>query len=176
MAVTGPVLNGSTEKLIDWANFLHTFGSYFPPVKRGQRDRCPPAANLAFRRSAIGDGPVAPGWLELELGPRLFYEGRVYLHEGITVTHVQSHGFWATLRSHFDNGRSTTGLSPQRLSARQVPWNLYEESVRAMGGDPRQTPALRTARPLMFVLSCCHAVGEIVGILAGPGGSPARLR
>jgi len=176
MAVTGPVLNGSTEALIDWANFLHTFGSYFPPVNSRQRDRCPPAANLAFRRSVIGDGPIAPGWLELELGPRLFYDGKVYLHEGITVTHVQSHGFWRTLAMHFDNGRSTTGLSPQRLSARQVPWNLYSESVRSMGGDSRQTPALRAARPLMLVLSCCHALGEVVGILAGPGKSPARLR
>jgi hypothetical protein len=178
MAVTGPVLNGSPEKLIDWANFLHTFGCYFPPVKQSQRDRCPPAANVAFRRSAIGDGAIAPGWLELELGPKLFFEGRVHLHDAITVTHVQSHGFWPTLLAHFDNGRSTTGLSPTRVAARQVhtPWNLYEHSVRSIGGDPRTTPELRTARPLMFLLSCCHSAGELAGIVAGPGRSPARLR
>jgi hypothetical protein len=30
--------------------------------------------------------------------------------------------------------------------------------------------------PLMFLLSCCHAAGEVVGIVAGPGRSPAKLR
>ena len=176
MAVTGPVLNGSIEKLIDWANFLHSFGAYLPPVNPSQRDRCPPAANVAFRRSVIGAGPVKPGWIELELGPKLFYEGLFHVHQGLTVTHVQSHGFWLTLRAHFDNGRSTTGLSPKRLSARQVPWHLYDEAIRSMGGDARVTPEIRTARPLMLLLSCCHAAGEVAGILAGPGRSPARLR
>ena len=177
MAVTGPVLNGSTSKMIDWANFLHTFGSFFPPVNRSQTDRCPPAANVAYRRSVLGDGPVAPGWMELELGPRLFHEGLFYVHDAIAVTHVQSHGFWNTLLAHFDNGRSTTGLNPGvPLSTRQLPWNQYRGAIRAMGGDQRTTPALRHARPLMLLLSCCHAAGEIVGILAGPGGSPARLR
>ena len=177
MAVTGPVLNGSTDKLIDWANFLHTFGSYFPPLNRSQTDRCPPAANVAFRRAVLGDGRIAPGWIELELGPRLFHQGLFYVHDEIAVTHVQSHGFWNTLLSHFDNGRSTTGLNPGvPLSARQLPWTQYRGAVRTMGGDPTATPAIRDARPLMFLLSCCHAAGEIVGILAGPGGSPARLR
>ena len=47
LAATGPVLNGATDRLIDWANFLHTFGAFFPPVNGAQRDRCPPAANVA---------------------------------------------------------------------------------------------------------------------------------
>jgi len=177
MAVTGPVLNGSTEKLIDWANFLHTFGSYFPPVNRSQTDRCPPAANVSYRRTALDDGPLAPGWIELELAPRLFHQGLFYVHDKAAVTHVQSHGFWHTLLSHFDNGRSTTGLkSGVSLSSRQLPWTQYEGAMRSLGGDPRVTPALRDARPLMLLLSCCHAVGEVVGILTGPGDSPARLR
>lgn len=177
MAVTGPVLNGSTEKLIDWANFLHTFGSYFPPVNHDQRDRCPPAANVAYRRSALGAGPIAPGWMELELAPRLFHDGLFYVHDKIAVTHVQSHGFWNTLLAHFDNGRSTTGLHPGvPISSRQLPWTQYQGAIRSLGGDSRATPALRAARPLMLLLSCCHAAGEVVGIIAGPGDSPARLR
>jgi len=176
MAVTGPVLNGSTERLIDWANFLHTFGSYFPPINRAQRDRCPPAANVAYRRSAIGTGPIAPGWMELELSPKLFHGGVFHVEDAITVTHVQSHGVWGTLKAHFDNGRSTTGLHRQPLTRRQVPWNLYRGTMRSMGGDERLTPALRASKPLVFLLSCCHSVGEVVGILAGPGTSPTRLR
>jgi hypothetical protein len=176
MGVTGPVLNGSTESLIDQANFLHTFGSCVPPVNRTQRDRCPPPANVAFRRSVIGSGPIPAGHIELEVSPRLFRDGLFYVHDGITVTHVQAHGFWLTLRAHFDNGRSTTGLGRVPLTRRQLPWNLFRASLRAMSPEARVTPAVRASLPLMFLLSCCHAAGEVAGIVAGPGRSPARLR
>lgn len=174
--VSGPVLNGSTDKLMDWANFLHTFGPFYPPVNHEQDDRCPPIANIAFRRSAIGSGPIRAGWLELELNPRLFFEGRVYVSDDLTVTHVQSHGFWLTLRSHFDNGRSTTGLRSQPSRRGPGPWTLFRTGLGAMGGIKKLTPAARASLPLMFVLSCCHAAGEAVGALAGPGRSPSRLR
>jgi hypothetical protein len=176
MGVTGPVLNGSTDSLVDWANFLHTFGSYFPPVNQTQRDRCPPSANVAYRRSVIGAGPIAPGWMELELNPRLFFDRLFHVHDGITVTHVQSHGFWGTVRSHFHNGRTTTGLHRESFSRRQLPWNQFRGAMRSMGGDERLRPALRASMPLLFLMSCCHAAGEVVGILAGPGQSPAKLR
>jgi len=179
MGVTGPVLNGSTGHLIDWANFLHTFGSCFPPLDKAQRDRCPPAANVAYRRSVLGSdpiSPIAPGWIELDLNGRLFRDRRFHVHDGITVTHVQSHGFWGTLRAHFDNGRSTTGLHPVPARRPQLPWNLYRGALRSMSSEARSMPAVRASRPLIFLLSCCHAAGEVTGILAGPGGSPARLR
>jgi hypothetical protein len=175
-AVTGPVLNGSTDLMIDWANFLHTFGSCFPPVNATQRFRCPPSANVAFRRSAIGDGPIPAGRIELEISPRLFGQGRFHVHDEMTVTHVQSHGFWRTLRAHFDNGRSTTGLHPVPLTRRQLPWNLLRNTLRAMSPGVRASARVRATLPLMLVLSCCHAAGEVTGILAGPGRSPARLR
>lgn len=175
-AVTGPVLNGSTDRLIDWANFLHTFGSCFPPVNTTQRLRVPPSANVAFRRSAIGDGPLPAGRIELEISPRLFRDGLFCVHDGMTVTHVQSHGFLLTLRAHFDNGRSTTGLHRVPLGARQLPWRLARDTLRSMSPQVRSLPQVRASLPLVFVLSCCHAAGEVTGILAGPGRSPSRLR
>src|SRR5215831_14484835 len=176
MGVTGPVLNGSTDHRIDQANFLHTFASSIPPVNQTQYSRCPPPANVAFRRSAIGPGPIPAGHIELELSPQLFGQGLFHVHEGITVTHVQSHGFWLTLRAHFDNGRSTTGLHPVSFTRRQLPWNLLRGSLRAMSPEARATRTVRSSLPLMFLLSCCHAAGEVAGIVAGPGRSPARLR
>ena len=175
-SVTGPVLNGSTGSLIDWANFLHTFGAFYPPVNRHQGYLCPPVANFAFRRSVLGPGPIATGWLELELNPRLFLEGRCHVSDGLTATHVQSHGFWGTLRAHYDNGRSTTGLRARADERGRGPWKLFRQGLDAMGGTRKLTPAARASLPLMFVLSCCHAAGEAVGVRAGPGESPARLR
>ena len=174
--VTGPVLNGSTGTLMDWANFLHTFGPFYPPVNRQQGERCPPIANIAFRRSAIGPVPIRTGWLELELNPRLFREGRVAVSDDLTVTHVQSHGFWLTMLAHFDNGRSTTGLRPKPAEHGPGPLTLFWRGLGAIGGIKKLSPAARASLPLMFVLSCCHAAGEAVGVLAGPGRSPSRLR
>ena len=114
--------------------------------------------------------------MELELNPGLYRRGLYFIHDGMTVTHVQSNGFWKTLRSHFDNGRSTTGLHPIPLSRRQLPWRLFRETVEIIGGDERLQPIVRASTPFIFLLSCCHALGEVVGIMAGPGRSPARLR
>jgi hypothetical protein len=176
LALTGPVLNGSRDRLIDWANYLHTFGGLVPPCDLKGRGRCPPNANVAYRRSAIPPGPLPPGWLELELNPRLYGQGRFAFHEPMGVTHVQSHGYWGTLRAHFDNGRSTGGLGPARLSRRLLPWNIHRGTLRALGGRRRHDPVIRRSLPLLFLLSCCHALGESAGILWGPGRSPARLR
>ena len=176
LAATGPVLNGATDRLIDWANFLHTFGAFSPPVNGAQRDRCPPAANVAYRRSAIGPGPIAPGWMELELSPRLFFDGRFCVSEGMTVTHVQSHGFIGTLAAHFHNGRSTTGLHRVPLTRRQLPWMQFRAALSSMSREARSAPAARASLPLMLLLSCCHAAGEVTGIVAGAGRSPAKLR
>ena len=145
MAVTGPVLNGSTDHRIDRANYLHNFASCVPPVNRAQRDRCPPPANVAFRRCAIGPGPIPAGRIELEISPRLFREGLFQVHDGITVTHVQSHGFWLTLRAHFDNGRSTTGLNRVPLTRRQLPWHVLRGALRSMSAEARGTPVFQPA-------------------------------
>jgi len=114
--------------------------------------------------------------MELEISPRLFRDELFFVHEGITVTHVQSHGFWGTLGAHFHNGRSTTGLSRVPLSSRQLLWNLLRGSLRSMSAETRRSATVRASLPLMFLLSCCHAACEVAGIVAGPGRSPAKLR
>jgi hypothetical protein len=175
-AVAGGVLNGSTESRTDWANFLHTFGAFVPPVDPAQRSRSPVNANIAYRRSLIEGAPPEPGWMELTLNGRLFRERRFHFDDRIVVTHVQSHGFLGTLRSHFDNGRATSGLQPLRLSRRQLPWRLFRNTLNTMKGKPGLASPLRSCTPMLLALSCCHSAGEIAGILFGPGKSPARLR
>ena len=176
-ALAGPVLNGSTEHLIDWANYFHTFGASLPPYDQpGRWYRTPPAANLAFRRRVLPAGLLEPGWLELELAPRLCRERRIAMHEAMQVHHVQSHGFWGTLRNHFDNGRASTGLRKGRLTRDLLPWNLFRTQRRGMSSEPALQPILRQALPLVFLLSCAHSLGGILGAFTGPGKSPNRLR
>jgi hypothetical protein len=75
LAVAGAVTNGSTTSRADWANFLHTFGAFTPPLDPTQRDRCPVNANISYKRAAFPPGPLAPGYMELQLNGRLFREG-----------------------------------------------------------------------------------------------------
>jgi len=176
-AVAGEVLNGSPEHLMDWANYLHSFGSSLPPYDDPERwYRTPPAANVAFRRSVLPNQAPEPGWLELELSPRLFQEKRFGMHGGMRVTHVQSYGFWLMLRMHFDNGRSTTGLRHAHFSRDRLPWSLYRSTVRGFSKATEYRRVIRQSLPLVFLLSCAHSLGALAGAVAGPGGSPARLR
>ena len=95
----------------------------------------------------------------------------------IRVAHVQSHGFLGTFAAHFHNGRATTGLNPRiRLSRRQLPWRLYGLTLQTLRNKPELEPVIRSCKPMIAALSTCHAVGEVVGILFGPGKSAERLR
>jgi hypothetical protein len=114
--------------------------------------------------------------MELVLNGRLFREGKFHFDERITVAHVQSHGFLGTLAAHFDNGRATTGLHRIPLSRRQLPWQVYRGTMRMLRNKPALEPAIRSCAPILALLSTCHALGETVGILLGPGRSAARLR
>ena len=51
-AVWGPILNGSREHWIDWANYLHTFGGFLP-LRSGAAGPLPPNANVAYRRDVF---------------------------------------------------------------------------------------------------------------------------
>lgn len=176
VAVAGAVTNGSTETRVDWANFLHTFGAFTPPLDPAQRERCPVNANISYKRTVFPSGPVEAGWMELDLNGRLFREGKFHFDDRIRVAHVQSHGLLGTLAAHFDNGRATTGLHRIPLSRRQLPWRVYRSTMRMLRNKPELEPTIRSCAPMLAVLSTCHALGETVGILLGPGKSAARLR
>lgn len=175
-AIMGGVTNGSPHSRMDWANFLHTFGAFVPPVNPHQRDRWPVNANLSYRRSVFPPGRLEPGWMELTLNGRLVRDGKVRYDDRILVAHVQSHGLVGTLRAHFDNGRATTGLKPIPLSRRQLPWRQFRNTMRTFEGKPDLQPVVRRCRPLIAALSTCHALGEVMGIAFGPGRSAERLR
>ena len=176
LAIAGAVTNGSTATRSDWANFLHTFGAFTPPLDPSQRERCPVNANISYKRAAFPEGPIAPGWMELDLNGRLFRERQFLFDERIRVAHVQSHGFFGTLVAHFDNGRATTGLNRIPLSRRQLPWRVYGSTMRTLRNKPELEPTIRYCKPIIAMLSTSHALGETLGILFGPGKSAARLR
>lgn len=181
--IGGPVSNGATRRLSDWANFLTTFSLFMPPLVQDRGDRVPPAANVSFKREVLPES-LEDGDLEMAIPARLRAEGRIVMVEGVEVAHVQSHGLFGTIAAHFHNGRSTAGLGAYRQdrhARRAYRWLLLRVAPR-MGTivlrdlRRRRTP-LRAwlSLPLTGLLIVAHTVGGLIGATWGPGGSPVRL-
>jgi hypothetical protein len=181
-AVGGAVLNGSQDELMDWSNFLCTFGPFVPPMTRTPQ-RGPTIANISFRRDALPTGPIRDGWIETKILAALSSAGRIRFDDRLQVTHVQSHGFWQTFAAHFHNGRSTTGMLGDTLadSIRKeliahclvIPHELVLTAVRPLYGN-RSIPWVRHL-PLMYGLGVAFAAGEFVGLMTRSAGRSPQL-
>jgi hypothetical protein len=142
-------------------------------------------SNVSFRRAALPAGGLAPGDLELHLGPDLLADGRMLVDDRVLVAHVQSHGFLNTFAMHFHNGRASTGLLTdgqpwperrRRLRAQlRRPFRLTRATHRALRAKPEAMAEARPSFPLIALLAGCYSAGAVVGLLRGPGTSPAKL-
>jgi hypothetical protein len=187
VGLSGAVANGATASAWDWANFLMTFAEHMPPLDGAAAKRAPSVANGSFKRAPIdATRPVTPGWVELELMPRLVGAGAVARDGGPLVTHDQSHGgVWANLVAHFHNGRASAGLRVERPGVGSVraewrrlatlPWRLTRELQTALAARPPLTGVAARGARLGPLLALAHAAGELVGLLSGPGSSAERL-
>jgi len=182
--IGGAVVNGSEDGLMDWSNFLCTFGPFIPPMGRPPKKRAPAVANLSIKRRALPPDPIRAGFIEIAIEGRLLSAGRIRFDDSILVTHIQSWGFWGTYAAHFHNGRSTTGLLADSLSpARRLrqmmicflmPFELMRTSVTPLLGKSG-VPWGRNL-PLMFGLALAFSAGEFVGLAGkGAGRSPHCL-
>lgn len=182
--IAGPVTNGSSHGLIDWANFLMTFADFLPSVVERPMYRTPPMSNASFHRRVLMDGPLPEGWLELVMAPTVFREGRMYYDADVIVSHVQPRRLVQALVIHFHNGRACAGLALPHLAARDwrarlarvpaLPWFLWSSVLRSLAGRSIPTRA-RLSLPAVFVLGTAHAAGEFVGLLRGEGQSAVKL-
>jgi hypothetical protein len=182
--VAGVVTNGAVESLMDWANFLCTFGPFVPPLNPSKIGRVPPAATISFHRAELPPGPLAPGFVELIWERQVWGERKIRYDQRIAVKHIQSYGFWRTPVVHFHNGRSTAGMFAKRSGIFKrllrmavcvaLPAEILRTAVRPLLGKPG-IPLLRSL-PLMVMLAISHSAGEFTGLLFGSAGnSPMNL-
>jgi hypothetical protein len=103
----------------------------------------------------------------------------------LVVSHNQTWGFWGTFAAHFHNGRSIAGFRLQHISRLErllriggcavLPAYLLAVAVGPVIRKRRLLKPALTSLPLTALVVTCHAVGEFVGYLRGPGNSPQRL-
>lgn len=182
--VAGCVTNGSSDSLVDWANFLMTFAEFLPPAPQRPLKRTPPMSNASFRRTVLEREEIPEGWLELVLVPTLVQERRLHFDEAITVGHVQPRILRDAWAAHFHNGRSSAGLvlphikwqdwCKRLVTVPVMPWILFVSVVRSLKGRdlPRQA---RRSLPFVWLLGAAHSCGELAGLCLGPGASARRL-
>lgn len=181
--VSGPVTNGSTRGLMDWANFLATFAEFLPPPRAPLR-RTPPSSNASFCRRVMIGRPLPEGWLEVVLAPTLVHENRVHYDAAITVSHVQPRRVGQAMAAHFHNGRACAGLALPHMARRDwwvrlasvplMPWILFGQTLKSIRGCALPARAYASL-PLVLLLCATHATGELTGLMLREGRSAQKL-
>jgi len=180
----GAVSNGSSECLEDLMNYWMTFATYAP----GQVTATHPCvAQIIVKVSAI-EAPQRPGELEnsvIEKWKQI--PGAIYIDPELTVSHVQSHGFWNTFAIHYHNGRVTGGFSNRRINDQDLSlwkslrWSWMDSQAhlrrayQAFRSGKKSSWSIVCYLLLILPLVAVHATGELVGYHKGPGKSALRL-
>jgi hypothetical protein len=186
-AIGGAVENGSTDSLIDWMNFLISNGPYMQPIARRKTRALTGQANVSFKRAILPSEAEEAGHVQMLFNRALRDRGlELIMDDRPVVWHIQSLGLAGTCALHFHNGRTIAGYRLPQLSAGGrllrlgscliLPGFLLARAMLTVIRKGRQRVRLALGLPFLVLLVSCHAVGEGVGYLRGPGSSPHRVR
>lgn len=185
-AVGGGIENGSTDALIDWANYFVAHSPMMPPIRDGEARMISAQAGMALKRRVVPRDIPPQGMIEMLFLGELRQRGETLIaNNQIVVHHIQSQGFWNTFAAHFHNGRSIGGFRKRTIKSWHTPFRLawcavlpgvlLLRAIVAVMGKGRFRRELVLSFPLVTALACCHAAGEFVGHWVGAGHSPEKL-
>ena len=185
-AIGGVVENGATKTLKDRVGFFIANGPFMRPIDVGPSRVISQQANVSYKRAALPVEDAPLGFMAHTFHQRLAGRGAVLrTDDRRLVTHVQELGLAGHASGHFHNGRSIAAfraaeMPPWRRPLRALacvalpPVMLYR-TVSTVLGKRRERATLAAGLPLMIGLLCCHAAGEFLGYVAGPGTSPEHV-
>lgn len=184
--VGGPVRNGATHRVRDWAAFLCEYSAFVEPAAGGVVDDLP-GMNVSYDRAALEavDDLLREGRWEFHLHPRLRERGfAFYCDPAAVIEHVKDFGIREFVSQRYHYARSHAGSRNAELGRRRllylcgspaiVPLFLYR-----IARDVRPRRSLRQlilASPLIVLYAAVWAVGEAVGYAFGGGRSLLRVR
>ena len=182
-AIGGAVENGSPNHLVDWAGFFIANGPFMLPLRNGESDRIALQANVSYKRRAIAPHiPLRLGFMEMLHNRMLRERGeKLVADDRIVVDHDQCLGFLTFCALHFHNGRCIAGFRLARMRTAErflrlagsfiLPPVMLWRTLSAVIEKRRFVNRALLALPLIGCLLSCHAAGELVGYLTGPGDS-----
>ncbi len=189
--IGGVVDNGADRDPWDWANFLVSNGPFLPPIPTGERPDIAGQANLSYKRWALPGELPETGIEEAVHKRKLREAGHTLVNDDrLVVYHVQDLGAWGGCMIHFHDGRSTAAIASSRASGPRrvylalrgllLPLRVARDTARIVARIVVRKPAHRgvaiRVAPLVAVVLCFHAAGELAGYTLGPGDSPMLLR
>ena len=185
--VGGPVRNGETRRIRDWAAFLCEYSAHMEPAEGGVVEDLV-GMNVSYDRRALAaiDDLVREGRWESWLHPRLRGEGfAFYCDQDAVIHHVKDFGVREFLSQRYHYSRSHAGMRRNDLGAKRwlyvggspllVPL-LYRRIAREVWRrrTPRKEFALAT--PLIVLYLSVWAYGEAIGYARGGGRSLLHVR
>ncbi len=190
IAVGGAVENGSCERLVDWAVFFCEYSNAMLPLPRGVT-RGITGNNVAYRRAAFAgiddlDQVLNRGFWESTLHSRLLDRGATFFQEpGMVVYHKKRFGFryFLSQRYHYSRYYAGTLFADSSLANRlfrffasfALPPLLLGRILSTVTRKGRHQKQLAQTMPLLVVFTTVWALGEMAGVLLGPGQSLCQI-
>jgi len=185
-AIGGSLENAAAERLIDRVVFLMEYAAFCPPVASGPVKQLA-AANVSYKRTAFESGTaIQSGYRETRLHAALRESGRVvWMEPRLRVWHKKRYGLQQALSERFHYGRWYAGEREARagpgrrmgiliLSA-GLPALILGRLAANIFRRPQHWPTFWLGLPLLIGLSIAGTIGEMIGVVFGPGRSSLKL-
>lgn len=185
--VGGPVRNGATTRIRDWAAFLCEYSEFMEPVERGPVDALV-GMNVSYDRRAIAamEDLLREGRWETHLHPRLQRAGfELYSEPALVVEHEKDFGIREFVSQRYHYARSYAGARRAELGWKRLLYGLgspvlvplvYTRIARNVLRRRTHRRELVTASPLIVFYLGVWAYGEAVGYAFGGGRSLLKVR
>lgn len=185
--VGGPVRNGATRRLRDWAAFFCEYSEHMEPMPTGSAPSLL-GMNVSYDRRAIAamEDLLREGRWETWLHPRLQSSGFELHSEGqASLDHVKDFGFREFLSQRWHYARSHAGMLNEQLGRKRIVYVLgspllvpllYTRIARNVFRKRRHRIRFLLASPLILVYLTAWAAGEAAGYALGGGRSLLKVK
>ncbi len=186
-AVGGTVVNGSVERLTDWAVFFCEYSGVMPPIPDGEVDGIT-GNNVSYRKSILDrvDDSIKNECWEFFLHQELSRQGVKFLSvPSIVVSHKKEFGFWYFMAQRYYYSRSFAGMRRTRTSfparllylcaSPLLPGLMLWRMTGQILNKGRHVDKFVWSLPLQALFMVSYAAGEFVGYLLGSGDSLLKV-
>lgn len=186
-AVGGTVINGSIERLTDWAVFLCEYSGVMPPIPDGEVSSIT-GNNASYQKAILDhvDDSIKKNCWEYFLHQELSRQGVRFLSApSIIVSHKKEFGFWYFITQRYNYSRSFAGMRRNRTSLPQrllyccasplLPGLMLWRMTRQVLNKHQHVDKFLWSLPLQGAFMISYAVGEFVGYLLGSGDSLQKV-
>lgn len=187
VAIGGPILDNSFDRVRDWVVYFSEYHNYLPPWPDGERYMLN-GANIAYRRERLLEHKdvLGSGYWEVVLHPRLAKEGGVFRsvpRMGVYHTGPFDYGYYLGQRyllSRVWGGTQREKVSFAKRLAYLIPAPLFPFFLLARIAHRVFTSGHRVGKflvalPLLTPVTIAYVWGEWLGYLCGVGDALERV-